>query len=241
MGIRNLKLPTNLGFNVSEIEDITDQLPKNPAYTWAKLAGTRDPQALTDIVVHHTGVKKSAGCTAATHARNHINSTAYEEKGEPGIPYHIYINNGRIQQVNDLLDRTYGVASNNGYTVHIVTEGNFLYDSFTEIDRLALYAAILAVKAALPNVQHIKGHNEYNPTDCPAIDMNKVRQDMATIEQKMAQSSTWEGKMELVAKLYNQYNFMSDLIKVGPDDGNAQWAMNQLLEVVAIMKAQKLL
>lgn len=244
MPIRNLQLPASmksLGYNVPEILDITDELPKNPAYTWAKLTGTRKEETLTDIVVHHTGMAKSLGCTAASHARSHINSKANHAKGDPGIPYHLYIKEGQIYQTNDLLDFTYGVASNNGYTVHIATEGNFTVDAFTETDRLALYAAILAVKVVLPGIVRIKGHNEYNPTACPAIDTNKVREDVAALEMRIQQSSSWDGKMEQVRKLVSQVNYMTNLIKAGPDDGNAHWAVNQLMDVVSIMQERKLL
>lgn len=244
MPVRNLKIPQsliNLGYNIPDIIDITDQLPKNPAYTWEQLTGIREEAALTDIVVHHTGVAKAVGCTAERHARNHINSKAIHAKGEPGIPYHIYIKEGQISQVNDLLAFVYGVGNNNPYTVHIVTEGDFTQDAFTETDRVALYVAILAVKSALPGIVRMKGHNEYNPTTCPAIDMNRVRADVATLEQRMKQVSTWEGRMEQVKPLYNQINYMTDLIKAGPDSGEAQWALSQLQEVVAVMKSKSLL
>jgi hypothetical protein len=176
----------------STIRDITDQLPKNPRvekdpnYTWAGLLGKRSIESLTSIVVHHTAMKKEMGLSAVNHARNHIRkkwkSTPY---GEPGIAYHLYIKEGQIYQVNDILDYTYGVANNNGYTVHICVEGDYRYDALSEMDRKALYIAILSVKSVLPNFQSIKGHGELSPSACPALDMDRIRQEVESLEEQL--------------------------------------------------------
>lgn len=252
MSLRHIKLPT-LPSNFSgipEIEDITDTLPVNPNYTWKQLTGERDINALTTIVVHHTGMEKRLGCTARSHALSHIRSTRNEPKGDPGMPYHVYVNtiNGpKIQQVNDLLDFTYGVASNNGYTVHIAVEGNFLVDAFTELDRMCLYAAILAVKAVLPNFQQIKGHRELSPTACPAIDMNRVRSDIQSIENQIKYAASAENAQVVAYKIANQILYLYRLASgKNPDDtpatpGNQAWATKMLLELEPFMQERKLL
>jgi hypothetical protein len=187
-------------------------------------------------------VPKSAGATAERHAKNHINGRAYEPQGEPGIPYHIYINGGQIYQCNDLLDRTYGVASNNAYTIHICVEGDYANtDTLTDPDRAALYAAILAVKAALPAYQHLKGHNEYNPTDCPGYDMDRVRADVAALELKMQRANTDAAKRERGFAVANQAAYMYNLSQAQGDAGNAAWAQHWLDQVYDIMKSQGLL
>lgn len=247
--IRNIKLPTNLTSSFSgipQIEDITDQLPINPSWTWEKLTGKREAAKLYTIVVHHTGMQKSLGCTAASHARSHINSKTNHPKGDPGIPYHVYINtiNGpRIQQVNDLLDFTYGVANNNGYTIHIAVEGNFLVDAFTEMDRLCLYAAILAVKAAVPTAKVIKGHREITPTACPGIDMDRVRTDIQTIENQILYAQSAEHKKAVALRIGSNILWLSRLANgLNADNSpatplNIDWAQKRLLLLEPIMES----
>lgn len=243
MGIRNLQLPTNLPSNLSNIApviDITNQLPKNPSYTWAQLCGERDLNKLTDIVVHHSGMKKSLGCTAESHANSHIRLTKNEDNGDPGIPYHIYIGAG-IYQTNDLLDFIYGVSNNNGYTVHICVEGNFLYDAFTEMDRLHLYAAILSCKAVMPNFKSIKGHNEYNRTDCPAIDMNRVRADIQALEMQMQYEQSPQGYAKTAYSIGNQILYLYNLGNGKRPDGSPatagekEWGIQVLLKLKPFM------
>jgi hypothetical protein len=235
VSIRNLSLLTTTGYNLQPIKDITDDLPKNKNYSWKQLCGERVPEQITTIVVHHTGSVKSIGADAARHAKNHIEGTSIHAKGEPGLPYHVYIKEGQIYQTNDLLDFVYGVSDNNGYTVHICTEGNFLYDAFTEVDRIALYASILSVKAVLPIID-IKGHNELQAKACPAIDMNRVRDDIKTIEMRMQQQDTWEAKLVKIKRMINQFNFFTGLSNKGPTDGNAIWAVSQQMELYEVMK-----
>lgn len=238
MGIRNLTLLTTTGFNLEPIRDITDDLPKNKNYTWKQLCGERVPEQITTIVVHHTGSLKSLGADAARHAKNHIEGTSIHAKGEPGLPYHVYIKEGKIQQANDLLDFLYGVSDNNGYTVHICTEGNFLYDAFTEMDRIALYGAIMAVKAVLPIID-IKGHGELQAKACPAIDMNRVRSDIKTLEMEIERSKSVEAQIERCFAVKNQSEFMYNKAKL--NDGDGVWARHWLDSVHSIMKEKGLL
>lgn len=212
MAIRNIQFPTNLPSNfaqLQQIQDITDALPKNKNYSWKQLTGERNPNTLTDIVVHHSGMEKRLNLTAESHAKSHINTTRNEPLGDPGIPYHVYINRGRVYQVNDLIDFVYGVASNNGYTVHICVEGNYLIDELSDQDRLCLYGAILSVKSILP-IKNIKGHNQYNATACPAFDMDRVRRDIQTIESEMAYQETPDAAVEsavrVMTRVTNLYN-----------------------------------
>lgn len=245
-----IQLSQNLisNFGVPQIVDIRSKLPVNPNYTWAQLAGRRDISALTTIALHHDAAKKSV--TARTSdlqlainiANGHIQSTANEKKGDAGFPYHVWIRSGQIYLCNDILDRVYGVASNNGYTVHVCVSGEYAFtDALTDADRKALYAAIITLIDFLPSYQAIKAHGELNKTDCPGYDYNRVRQDVQTWRMKLQQTNTWEAKLEKVKEIAEQINFMNSLIEAGPDDGNAHWGMNQQLELYDIMKQRGLL
>jgi hypothetical protein len=224
------------------IKDITDELPKNKNYTWSELKGTRPIEELTVIVVHHTGMKKELGLTAESHARSHINSSRILKKGEPGIPYHIYIKDGQIYQVNDIQDFTYGVASNNAYTVHIAVEGNYTLDTLSEMDRKALYVAILSVKAQLPNFKEIKGHGEIVPTACPALDMDRIRKDVETLEQQIIYEQSMEYKKTTAYAIANNILYTFRLAQGMNEHGKPvneetqHWALNRLLDLEPVMR-----
>lgn len=246
MSLRYLQLPSTITdkLGVPPVVDMTDNLPKNPKNTWSQLAGTRNIADLTTIALHHDAwpKKNTVGKytdmqLAAKMAYDHIANTSYDKTGEGGIPYHIWIRNGRIYQCNDLLDRVYGVGSNNAYTVHICVSGDYFnYDTLTDSDRNALYAAILMVKSILPNFKEIKAHKDFpsNKTDCPGYDVKRVKADVANIEMQLkavadpsqikvnAYKSTEQHRY-----LYNQY--ISDPV-------NNKWLEPHLLKLHEFMK-----
>lgn len=248
--MRNLNITPDITskLGVPQIIDITDQLPVNKYYTWAQLAGTRDINALTTIAWHHDDIAKSLRTgwdstkVAKRIAENHIQLTKNEAKGDAGFPYHFWIRSGQIYQCNNVLDRTYGVGSNNGYTVHVCVSGSYAgVDTLDDADKRALQAVTLTLMRVLPNYQAIKAHSELNATNCPGYDYTTIRNETVNIDMKIKQESTWEGKIKKVNELANQYNYMFDLMKAGESDGNAQWAANRLLAVREIMLDQKLL
>src|SRR5206468_13083508 len=90
-------------------------------------------------------------------ANDHIQLTKNEPKGDAGFPYHFYIMRGQIFQTNPIAARTYGVAGNNGYTIHVCVHGDYArYDTLTDADLNALVATCIMLKDALPNFAAIK-------------------------------------------------------------------------------------
>lgn len=255
MQTRNLTFPQNLvnELNVPQMQDICDSLPVNRNWTWFTMptredangndiAGPRDIGDISTIILHHSGVAKSKGCTAASHANAHIANKAYSSKGEPGIPYHFYIKDSQAYQTNDILAFTYGVGSNNYYTVHICVEGDYKnYDTLTDADRRALIATILTVKEALPAFSGIMAHCELNKTDCPGYDYKSIIQDAVTLGKRLSDENSWEGKNKKKNQVVSEINYLFELIKKGPNDGDAVWAMNHYLDLYDYMKQRKLL
>lgn len=181
-------LISNLG--VPQLVDIRDQLPVNPKYTWVQLAGVRPIEDLTTLVLHHDAISKTstAGTSdlqlATNIAKTHIRLTSNEKTGDAGFPYHIWIRNGRAYWCNNVLDRTYGVSSNNGYTVHVCVSGDYVNgDSLTEEDRRVLTAVCVDLSKQLPSYKLIKAHCELNPTACPGYDYARIRADVASYDQ----------------------------------------------------------
>lgn len=248
----NLTYPSNLDYNVPFI-DLRDKLPVNPNYTWSQLAGVREVDALNTIVVHHDGMSKASTAKysdiqlAERIAIAHISSIKNHEKGDAGFPYDLWIRNGIIYWTNDIEQREYGVAGNNGYTVNVCVSGDYHnYDVLTDADRKALYAAILMLKEALPADKFIKGHNELQQTHCPGFDMNKVRSDIADIENKILFEQSASRKREMAFQIANQslylYNMANGKLPDGSpsSEGQQTWAINMLHEFYPFLKQKGL-
>jgi hypothetical protein len=241
--MRNIKIPTNLisELNVPQIIDITDELPKCKPYGWDGLVNPRSLEALTDLVWHHSGMFLSDNLTAESHAKSHVN------KGEGGCPYHFHIKDGQIRQTNDILTFTYGVASNNTYTIHICVEGCYSPKNGMEPDVLtddnlrAMIALELTLRPLLPNYKASNGHNYYKPTACPGFSMTKFKEEINTAQLKLHQGNQWAERVKKAGRLNSQINFMDSLIAKGEDDKNAAWALYKKELVYKIMESQKLL
>lgn len=195
MTLPNLQYPPNLPSELAAVPiiDLRGRLSVNPRYTWEKLKGNRDLNALTHIVLHHDGLSKASTKQytdeqlADRIARAHINSKKNKPTGDPGFPYDAWIRNGRLYIGNDMLPLKYGVKSNNTYTVHICVSGNYAEDDLlTDPDRHALYAAILLYKAQMPSYAAMVGHEDLWNTECPGYDTEKVKRNIYSIEQEMA-------------------------------------------------------
>lgn len=225
--MRNITAILGLPFNFP-IEDITDQLPKHPTKTYA----LRNIEDIDTITVHHFASEAPL-----------INQAAYHVNGHdwPGIGYHMVISDGRLLQTNNLLAESYHSSGHNHHSVAISIRGDLSKRPLTSLERDLLYMGILTLKHYLPHVQYIVGHNEQGKTSCPCISMNEVRENIATLEQRMKQAASWAGKIKEVNGLFNQMKYMGDLIQKGESDGGANWSMNELLDVIAIMKSKKLL
>lgn len=230
--MRNVKVIQGLPFNVKDIIDITDTLPNRTPDPETP----RTPDQITHIAVHHSAVE---GGTIQGYADYHVNVQKWAHIG-----YHCVVKGDQIYQTNDLLTFSYHTSSNNHYTVSVSVSGDLSKRSLTDDERNCLYATILTYMGIfnIP-IENVLGHNEYpsNNTSCPCIDMNQLRQDIKTIQHKMQQSNTWEAKMKNVADIINQINYLTNLMKLGEQDGNAVWALNSFQDVAQMMKEKHLL
>lgn len=217
---------TALWSNLPPIE--AANLSKHPKKTWEGIEGVRNAEDINSIIIHHT----ASEAPLDNQARYHIN-----QHGWPGLSYHIIISGGKILQVNDLLLFTYHSSGNNDYSVSICIHGDLSKRDLMEEERKLLYAAILTVKKILP-IKQVLGHNQVNATSCPCIDMDKVRTDIGTIERKQ---TSWEARVKKWNEFVNEVNYLSGLIKLGPNDGDALWAMNVGSEAYQVFKDKKLL
>lgn len=232
-------------FGLNPVIDLRGELPVNPAYSWAELTGIRKPEALTTIVVHHDALAKGkyegvSDLELATRiAKGHMNNKIDHPEGEPGFPYDIWIRNGQVYLCNDPLPLKYGVSNNNGYTYHICVSGEYKYtDAMTDGDRNALIAAILMMQniEELPNLKDIKGHGELRPTDCPGIDMKRLRHDVLDAKIRLEAKATLEARRGFAYQVTQQTEYLYSLI--GKNDGNEQWALHYFDKFYELMKKE---
>lgn len=235
--MRNIKLIEDLPFEVPEIEDITDVLPKKQ--TWDELpkhyihhgkdlgymhTGPRNAEDIDTIVIHHSGSPEG---TLQSHALYHM------RKWGAGISYHLAIDNGRIYQVNSLLTFTFHVGNHNTHTIGICVNRDLSKGDMTSQERELLYASILTVKSLLP-IQAIKGHNELNATSCPCTSMNKIREDIVNLEMEMAYRKSGlyhtEEAFSVVSRIVGLQETLSEKGQYSPE------AQRKLLEIGRFMR-----
>lgn len=247
--MRNITLTPTIPYNVPPIIDITDQLPKKASWesirkkytvkghwdgvTWH--TGFRNPQDIDTIIIHHSGPPEG---TLESHARYHAS------KWGGGISYHISIDKGVIKQCNDLLSFTYHAGDNNTYTVGIEVNRNLTkQNDLTDQERKLLYAAILTVKSLLP-IKYIIGHNEVCPTACPVTSLDRIRKDVAALENEMEFNQTDVKKEEVAYRIVNELTYLYNMAKgktaVGEEssDGQKLWARDRLLLLEPEMRKQ---
>ncbi|WP_028609239.1 peptidoglycan recognition protein family protein [Paenibacillus harenae] len=237
-------LPNNLA--AVPVIDLRGKLPVNPNGGWTVINPPRNVEALTDIVMHHDALSKSSTAKYTDEqliqniSTTHINSKKNRSKGDGGFPYHLFIRNGKLYICNDLTDFTYGVASNNGYTVHISVSGNYAgNDVLNDADRAALYMAYYIAKSSMPAFKELRSHGEMTPTACPGYSMDKVRSDISEIELSMELNDNLQGQLLNAAALETR---VKDLYKKASNPGKNQFeAIRKLSRVADIMRAEGLL
>lgn len=239
------QIPSNVPNSLKgQVFDARGVLPTNSKYDWYKRTGIRNLINLTTIAVHHDALSKSSTSKysdielAKRIATSHINSEHNTKGGDPGNPYHIWIRNGVIYICNDLEAFTWGVASNNAYTVHICVSGNYAgIDTLEDRDRNALYAAILMTQSIVPSIIEVKGHKEITPTQCPGFEIRTVRTDLEQIKKEMMlQTELEQSEQAQYAKLYAAYGRITDLYKIAttnnPNQAEASRKLNIIVEAM---------
>lgn len=140
-----------------DIVDLRDALAVHATlkYDWRLM------QAIKRIVIHHSATSVTA--TAEQFARYHV-----DRHGWPGIGYHFVVTaNGEIQYVNDHTLITYGVADQNGDTVHICLVGDFTDATPPEAQLVAARTLIANYRHAMGQMYPVVGHRDIAQSECP--------------------------------------------------------------------------
>lgn len=139
----------------------------------------RTKEQITTIVWHYTAVARKLRRTIESHERFWQSDRGWDRGG-----YHFYIDaNGNLYQNYDLERITWGVASNNDYTVHISVEANSKEDySEAQIKTRDWITRRLMRELNIP-ASRVKGHFEVNANSaCPGYtraEMDEWRKQLA--------------------------------------------------------------
>lgn len=241
-----LTLPHNLPAELANtrIVDLRGQLPINPVTgDWEAWKGNRSLSAINTIACHHDAYPKTVTAKWTDEqliheiALDHIANKKNQPQGDPGFPYDSIVRNGTVYICNDMLPLKYGVASNNGYTIHICVSGDYTQDTLEQRDREALYAAIFLYKSQMTSFKEVCGHKEIMPTSCPGYNMVQVRTDIGAISKSMALNDTLDTTPNAnMAKVFSAHTRFEDLYKLATTSGpNQSEAVRKCIQVADMM------
>lgn len=119
----------------------------------------RDVFQIKGIAIHHTAVDSF---NIESYARFHVN-----ERGWPGIAYHIMIGQGQVFLTNYLTTKSYHVRGNNTEWIGLCFMGNYTNRELSEVDINTAREAISWCEWAVGRKLEIKRHGDIVGTTCP--------------------------------------------------------------------------
>lgn len=222
-------------FNLPSVQNISATLPKNPKKAPWKL---RNPADIKLIVVHHT----ASTAPLINQAKYHISAHNWYT-----LAYHVVIDRGQILQTNDLLSLTSHALGVNDFAIGVCVNWDLRLRGLTQFEHDALIGVILSLKSMFPNAE-VMGHNEASwkyakhRTSCPVISMDKMREDIMSVEQELAYNESEQKKDEIAYRIANQILYLYNMAK-GKDangkdatPGQMDWAKKSLLKLEPEMR-----
>lgn len=173
-----------------EIVDVRHQLAKHPS----KVYGKRNIGGIKYIVIHHSATLQG---DAFSFARYHVNNNDW-----PGIGYHyVILEDGTIQWTNDITVISNHVSGYNAQSVGICLVGDFTREILEQKQKDSLKELVKNLLEKLNlGIEAVVGHNQIKPgyTQCPALDMDALRQYISDDEVKIYVNNT---KLDISAEL----------------------------------------
>lgn len=157
-GVVAIALLAGASMTALKIISLVNSLPKGKgAYKKRRLTD------ITGIVIHHSASDVGG---PREFANWHI------KRGWPGIGYHfVILPDGTVNQTNDLDTISYHVADHNTANIGICMVGNLSHHPATTQQMTSLKGLIAHLKKELGKDLIVKGHRDYNPTECPGLTM----------------------------------------------------------------------
>lgn len=206
-----------------------------------KEIGLRPDDSIKRFSIHHSAVEGDIFGHEGYHVR----------KGYPGVAYHIYLKRERRMLCNHPLALTWHTQSNNYDTLSICIEGNYTARNLTEIERDNLNDMIFRLLPIFPNVslEDVRGHWEWtskSQTSCPGFDMNRVRSDVYSLQQRALFETSAARKKEMAFAVANQVMFQYNLMQGKLSDGSPAtpgqigWSTETMMLLYPFMKERGL-
>jgi len=178
------------------IVDVIDNLPTNKDKKYPK-------RLISEIkynVVHHSLTDDIPGDEDIyAFARYHVNHYDW-----PGIGYHYVIDtDGTIYKTNYISTKAYHAGDYNRISIGVCLVGNFI--KYNPSDKQ--YSSLIELLKHLEETYNSKtiGHSEvpgYEWKECPAIDLDKLRQDLKPQEK---QKNLVSFILDLIHKIFEQF------------------------------------
>lgn len=156
-----------------EVVNIIDQLPNHPKLKYSK----RSVTGIDKIILHHTASEAALN----NQALYHVNG-----RGWPRIGYSIVIDKDKIYQTNYLDTLSYHCSGQNEHGLGVCILADFSKRKPTETERKLLAAVIVSLKHQFPHIKEVDPHKKYQPTSCPVIPIEGVREDVLRVEEEMS-------------------------------------------------------
>src|SRR3990167_1010452 len=193
--------PQLIAMGIPQVENIIDTLPNHPS----KVYSQRSMESVDTWILHHT----ASEAPLINQAKFHVYHRNWARIG-----YSIMIVDGsRIVQTNPLDVEAVHCAGWNHRSLGVCVLGDLSKRQLTPRERELLLAVFASLNAMYPSRQ-IKGHNECKPTSCPVISTQKIREEVATLELKIALEGTANDQL---AKAVAVRARVEDIYKVAAD------------------------
>lgn len=215
--------PQLLAMGIPQVENIIDTLPNNPS----KVFPQRSMESVDTFILHHT----ASEAPLLNQAKYHVYNRNWARIG-----YSIMIVDGsRIVQTNYLDVEAVHCAGWNHRSLGVCVLGDLSKRQLTPRERELLLAVFVSLNAMYPD-REIRGHNECKATSCPIISTQKIREEVATLELKIAITDTPNDR---VAKAVAVRTRVEDLYLTSQKVGKYQEeAYKKLVRIEGILKAE---
>lgn len=142
------------------IVDVTGSLPKGHNIYYRN----RNKKEITTVIIHHTAIFNASIKSIAEY---HINTKQW-----PGIGYHYIISHDdRIYKCNEETDISYHCSGHNSSSIGIAFNFDFNRSFPKQQSIINLFLLLLYLEKNF-NIKEIKGHRDFNKTDCPGRNFN---------------------------------------------------------------------
>lgn len=162
---------------------------------------------IDSIAIHHTGNDNSIDVNTDYHMD--VNDWLW-------LGYNYYIENDTVYEVRGYKFKGASVAHNNEHILSIAVEGNYNTKIPTQKTLDLLQQLCDYLKAEVPTIKNIGGHNKWNDTDCPGrfFPIKKIKLNDVQFATKQELEKTREDLKYLEEKFKKTIRFLEKELEI---------------------------